>query len=399
LESFLPRFFSKKRAGFGVEPQLLKGLIFMQFSCEKVLLQSAISTARRAASFKSSIPALEGILIEASADVRLTGYNLETGIRTVVPAQVAEEGSLVLSSRLFDDIVTKLPDDMVHFTSDGLTVHISCGMSKFNIQAIDPEEFPDLPAVEPQNTLTLPSATLADMIARTFFAISDNEARPILTGSLFETTGNTLAVVSVDGQRLAIRRETLEDAPARDFSFVVPGAALKEVRSICSDREAPIQINAGARHILFRVGSTILVTRRLEGEFLDYRQVVSRKSPIQLTANVEYLKASIERVSIVINEKFKSPVRCMVGDGHIDFTSHTANSDASDQCPIEGNGGNLMIGFNNRLLMDALKQVPTEKTILKLGTPSSPCIMVPEDSTEGAERYLFMVLPVRLSAG
>ena len=371
----------------------------MKFSCEKALLQAAIATSSRATAPKSSIPALEGILLEADRELRLTGYNLETGIRTVVPAQVAEGGSLVLSARLFGDIVRRLPDDMVSFSAEGLTVHIHCGMSEFNIQGIDPEEFPELPAVEPQNALELAQSTLADMINRTLFAVSDNESRPILTGSLFEVNGSTLSVVSVDGQRLAIRRETLEKAPNMDFSFVVPGAALSEVRGICSDVEETASITTGARHIMFQVGSTLLVTRRLEGEFLDYRQAISRKSTVLLTADVRQLMASIDRVSLIISEKFKSPLRCTVGDGMLYFSTRTAIGDASDQCPVTGDGGELKIGFNNRLLMDALKAVPTETALLKMGTSSSPCIIVPTDAEEGAEPYLFMVLPVRLSAG
>ncbi|MCI5705417.1 DNA polymerase III subunit beta [Candidatus Pseudoscillospira sp. SGI.172] len=371
----------------------------MKFSCEKALLQAAIAVSARAAASKSSIPALEGILLEADSELRLTGYNLETGIRTVVPAQVSEGGSLVLSSRLFGEIVRRLPDDMVTFSSEDLTVHIQCGMSEFNIQGIDPEEFPELPAVERQNALELPQSTLADMIGRTLFAVSDNESRPILTGSLFEVIGDTLAVVSVDGQRLAIRREKLENKPGMDFSFVVPGAALNEVKGICSDTEETALVTTGARHVLFKVGSTLLVTRRLEGEFLDYRQAISRKSTVLLTADVRQLMASIDRVSLIISEKFKSPLRCTMEDGSIFLTTRTAIGDASDRCPVEGSGGDLKIGFNNRLLMDALKAVPTDRALLKLGTSSSPCVIVPVDAEEGAEPYLFMVLPVRLSAG
>lgn len=371
----------------------------MKFSCEKALLQAAIATSSRAASPKSTIPALEGILLEADTQLRLTGYNLETGIRTVVPAQIEEGGALVMSSRLFGDIVRKLPDDMVTFSAQGLTVHIECGMSQFNIQGIDPDDFPELPTVDEEASLELKQSTLGDMISRTLFAISDNEARPVLTGSLFEVRQGTLAVVSVDGQRLAIRREKLEKAPAKDFSFVVPGAALNEVRGICSDTDEVVEIDAGARHILFQVGSTILVTRRLEGEFLDYRQAISRKSSVELTADIRALMSSIDRVSPIISEKFKSPLRCLVGDGFIHFTTRTAIGDAEDRCPVSGNGGDLMIGFNHRLLMDALKVVPCEQALLRLGTPSSPCIIVPQDAPEGEEDFLFMVLPVRLSAG
>ena len=370
----------------------------MKFSCEKSLLLPAINTASRATTPKSSIPALEGVLIEADTEVRITGYNLETGIRTVVPAEVREEGSLVLSARKIGDIVKNLPDDMVNITADGLSVHIQCGDVHYNIQGIDPEEFPELPTVEPQNALVLTQATLGDMINRTLFAVSNNDGRPILTGSLFEVVGDVLTVVSVDGQRLALRREKLEETPGKDFSFVVPGAALGEIRGICSDSEETVSITTGARHILFRVGSTLLVTRRLEGEFLNYRQSISWKSNISFTADVRSVITSINRVALILQENAKTPLRCIVGENMLYLSSVTPTGDASDQCPIAGGGDDLHIGFNHRFMLDALKAVPTDSAKFLMGTPSTPCIIVPEDRPEGEEEFLFMVLPVRMSA-
>ncbi len=371
----------------------------MKFSCEKALLLPAISTASRATAPKSSIPALEGILLEADTELRITGYNLETGIRTVVPAEIQEGGTLVLSARKLGDIVRNLPDDMVTFVTEGLNVRIRCGDVKYNIQGIDPEEFPELPAVEAQNTLVLPRTTLADMISRTLFAVCQTDGRPILTGSLFEVVGDTLTVVSVDGQRLALRREKLEESPDKDFSFVVPGSALGEVKGICgSDGEDDVAVTMGARHIQFRVGSTLLVTRRLEGEFLNYRQSISWKSTISLTADVKALMTSINRVSLILQENTKNPLRCIVGDDCLYLSTVTPTGDASDQCPVEGSGGDLHIGFNHRFLMDALKATPADKAKLLMGTPSTPCIIVPTDAEAGQEEFLFMVLPVRMSA-
>ena len=176
----------------------------MKFSCEKALLLGAVSTASRAVAVKSSIPALEGILIEAGEQLRLTGYNLETGIRAAVPAEIREKGSLVLSARLFGEIIRKMPDDVVVFTSENYMVNIKCGLSEFNILGTDPEEFPELPSVEEQNGLTIGQPVLRSMIAQTLFAVSDNESRPVHTGSLFEVDESGLTVVSVDGYRLAL---------------------------------------------------------------------------------------------------------------------------------------------------------------------------------------------------
>ena len=369
----------------------------MKFSCEKALLQAAISTTSRAVSPKSSIPALEGILLEAGSDLRLTGYNLETGIRTIVPADIREEGTLVLGARLFGEIVRKLPDDIVTFQSENYMVNIKCGMSEFNILGTDPEEFPELPTVEYQNSLILPQSRLKAMISQTLFAVSDNESRPIHTGSLFEVDSEGLTIVSVDGYRLALRHESIDKKEgAETFSFVVPGAALSEVEKICSDVDEPASVTQGARHVMFKVGDTMLVSRRLEGEFLAYRQAIPRNNTIHVEGDTRALLSSIDRVSLIISDKLKSPLRCVFDSNLLKISTKTAIGDAYDECPLSGDGGGLEIGFNNMYLMDALKAAPADKVRLELTTGVSPCVILP---TEGEENFLYMVLPVRLKAG
>ncbi|MBM6789903.1 DNA polymerase III subunit beta [Flavonifractor plautii] len=369
----------------------------MKFSCEKALLQAAISTTSRAVSPKSSIPALEGILLEAGSDLRLTGYNLETGIRTIVPADIREEGTLVLGARLFGEIVRKLPDDIVTFQSENYMVNIKCGMSEFNILGTDPEEFPELPTVEYQNSLILPQSRLKAMISQTLFAVSDNESRPIHTGSLFEVDSEGLTIVSVDGYRLALRHESIDKKEgAETFSFVVPGAALSEVEKICSDVDEPASVTQGARHVMFKVGDTMLVSRRLEGEFLAYRQAIPRNNTIHVEGETRALLSSIDRVSLIISDKLKSPLRCVFDSNLLKISTKTAIGDAYDECPLSGDGGGLEIGFNNKYLMDALKAAPADKVRLELTTGVSPCVILP---TEGEENFLYMVLPVRLKAG
>lgn len=369
----------------------------MKFSCEKALLQAAISTTSRAVSPKSSIPALEGILLEAGSDLRLTGYNLETGIRTIVPADIREEGTLVLGARLFGEIVRKLPDDIVTFQSENYMVNIKCGMSEFNILGTDPEEFPELPTVEYQNSLILPQSRLKAMISQTLFAVSDNESRPIHTGSLFEVDSEGLTIVSVDGYRLALRHESIDKKEgAETFSFVVPGAALSEVEKICNDVDEPASVTQGARHVMFKVGDTMLVSRRLEGEFLAYRQAIPRNNTIHVEGDTRALLSSIDRVSLIISDKLKSPLRCVFDSNLLKISTKTAIGDAYDECPLSGDGGGLEIGFNNKYLMDALKAAPADKVRLELTTGVSPCVILP---TEGEENFLYMVLPVRLKAG
>lgn len=369
----------------------------MKFSCEKTLLQAAINTTSRAVSPKSSIPTLEGILLEADHHLKLTGYNLETGIRTSVPADIQSGGSLVLGARLFGEIVRKLPDDLVIFTAENYMVNIKCGMSEFNILGTDPEEFPELPTVEYQNSLNIQQNKLKSMISQTIFAVSNNESRPIHTGALFEVNDEGLTMVAVDGFRLALRREpVLEKEGSPSFSFVVPGAALSEVEKICGQVEEPASVTQGAKHVMFKVGETILVSRRLEGEFLAYRQAIPRNNSIHVTGDTRALLSSIDRVSLMINEKLKSPLHCIFDENVLKIRTKTAIGDAADQCPIDGDGGGLEIGFNNRYLMDALKAAPADRVRLELTTSVSPCVILP---AEGDENFLYMVLPVRLKAG
>ena len=367
----------------------------MKFSCEKALLLSAVSVTSRAVAAKSSIPALEGILIEAGTQLRLTGYNLETGIRATVPAEIKEKGSLVLSARLFGEIVRKMPDDMVIFTANNYMVNIKCGLSEFNILGTDPEEFPELPTVDQLNGLTIPQPTLKSMISQTLFAVSDNESRPVHTGSLFEMDENGLTIVSVDGYRLALRDEKVEEFKGLlPLSFGVPGCALSEVERICSGEEN-ITVTQGARHIMFQTGDTVLVCRRLEGEFLSYKNAIPRNNSIKIEGDTRTLLQSIERVSLIISDKLKSPLRCVFGDGILSITTKTGIGDAADQCVITGDGKGLEIGFNNKYLMDALKAAPADRLRLEFTSGVAPCVILP---AEGEENFVYMVLPVRLKA-
>lgn len=367
----------------------------MKFSCEKALLSAAVAAASRAVAAKSSIPAMEGILIEAGDRLRLTGYNLETGIQATVPAEILEKGSLVLSARLFGEIVRKMPDDMVVFSSSGYTVNIKCGLSEFNILGTDPEEFPELPSVDQQNALVLSQPTMRSMISQTLFAVSDNESRPIHTGSLFDVDESGLTVVSVDGYRLALRHEPIEERQSNAcFSFVVPGSALSEVEKICSG-EGTVTITQGARHVMFRAGDMVLVARRLEGEFLPYKNAIPRNNPIHVEVDTRSMLQSIDRVSLIISEKLKSPLRCIFGDGMVSITTRTSIGDAADQCPVTGDGQGLEIGFNNKYLMDALKNAPADRLRLEFTSGVAPCVILP---AEGEENFIYMVLPVRLKA-
>ena len=369
----------------------------MKLSCEKAQLLSAISVTSKVASVKSAVPALEGLLLEASTRLKISGYDLKTGIRTEIPAEVTTPGAVVLNARLLGEIIRKLPDDIVVLSvaEDNMST-ITCGPSQFNIPGTSASDYPELPTVDGKSAIAIPQNTLKRMIAETIFAVSDNESQPIHTGSLFEIEDNTLTIVSVDGFRLALRREKLESAEMENCNFVVPGSALGEVEKIASDSEETVILTLGSKHILFTIGDTMVISRRIEGNFLNYRQAIPETNKVQLLVEKRALIDAVERVSLIINEKLKSPVRCTFSNGEVNLSTTTALGKATDSCKLTGDGGNLEVGFNNKYLLDALKAAPVDTVSLSLGTSVSPCVIRP---AEEGDRFIYLVLPVRLKAG
>jgi DNA polymerase III subunit beta len=370
----------------------------VKFTCEKSLLESASAAASRASAAKSTIPALEGLLIETAEDsVVVTGYDLKMGIRTKVVADVSESGAIVVNARLICDIVRRMPSNILTFkVSEGTNIKISCGMSVFEIVGSSAEDYPELPSVDYQNFINIPQKVMRSLIAETNFAVSDNETRPIHTGSLFEIESGIVTVVSVDGYRLALRREAIENVGMEKGEFVAPGAALSEVEKIASDSNEMMKLTVGSRHILFIIGDTELVSRRLEGEFLNYRQAIPKDPTFSIEVERRLLMESVERVSLMINERLKSPVRCVIGNNSVKLQAVTALGRATDECEAKGSANDLEIGFNNRYLLDALKAAPADKIKILLSSGVLPCVMIPAD---GSDKFLYMILPVRLKAG
>ncbi|MCD8356183.1 MAG: DNA polymerase III subunit beta [Clostridia bacterium] len=370
----------------------------MQFSCEKSILQEAIVTASRAVSSKSSIALLEGLLLTAEDDGCLTlcGYNMSMGIRVKIGASVTESGSAVLNARLFGDMIRKLPDDIIYVeTNENLLTTIRCGKAMFNLVASDSKEFPQLPEVEnSENPIILPQSMLKSMISQTIFAVSDNETKPILTGCLFELEGQELHVAAVDGYRLSVRRETLETPVSENIKFVVPGPALREVERILAESSETAEIYPDSRHILFRIGDTVLITRLLEGEFLNYRSAIPTDAAAVITADVRQLITSIERVSLIVSEKLKNPVRMEFDGPLLKLSCITTIGKSYDEYAYEGDVPHLEIGFNNRYLLDALRACPSDKVKIALKGSLNPIVFTPEEG----ESFTYLVLPVRLKA-
>lgn len=365
----------------------------MKFTCEKALLAQAVSAASRTVTSRTSIPALEGVLCEVShTTVTLTGFNLATGIRAIINVEDAEPGAVVINARLLGDIVRKSSDDLITIEADErLTVTIKSAMSEFKLMGLASTDFPALPETENDLTIQMEQNVLKSMISMTIFAVSDNENKLIHTGELFDFHDGVLSVVAVDGYRLAVRREEV-DSSAEKFKFVVPGAALRECERLCADSDDMVTITLGQRHITFDMGDRVLISRLIEGEFLNYEAAIPKDAKFKVAVDTEGLRDSVERVSLIISERLKNPIRCLFSDGRLKIWCQTALGRANDEILCEGSGGETEIGFNNRFLQDALRAVPDENVRVELSSGLSPCVFSP---LEG-DKYTFMVLPVRL---
>ena len=364
----------------------------MKFTIDKRILTEAVGNLQRAVSTKTSIPALEGILIRTDVEkIILSAYDLEIGMQTELPAVISAPGAIILTARLFSEIVRKSPaDDVTVESDDRNTATITSGVSCFTIIGMNAAEFPEFPKITDTDTLRLPANVLKSMIRQTLFAIADSNAKPIHQGSLFKIEDNMLDVVSVDGYRLALRREAIRFDGSLDF--VVPGKTLSEVLKLLRDDDTPAELRVGRRHIQIQIDSYCVTSRLLEGEFLDYRAAIPRESTTEILVNTREFIGSVERVSLLITDRLKSPLRCRFEDGEIRLSCSTAIGRATDQFAAAITGAPVEMGFNNRYLLDALRNSEGDEVKIQLGGPLSPMKVLPK---EGAD-YLFLVLPVRL---
>ena len=366
----------------------------MRFTCEKSMLVQGLNIAGRTVAQKSSLSVIEGILCKAGQGLSLTGYNMETAITYLIEADVTDPGQCILPARLFGDIIRRLPEGPVTVVvDDNFKVSIRAGFASFTISAEPADDYPDLPDVSDGKAIRIPQSALKELISGTIFAVSENQGRPIHTGVKFEVRNDAVSAIAVDGFRLARRTFHAEEPTGRDLNFVVPAAGLKEVEKILTDSDDNVAFTLGGKHILYQIGNATLVCRLLEGEFLDWRKVVPSNCPIKLIANVSDLASSVERVGLIVSEKYKSPVRCIFSNQVLNMRTATTIGAAEDRCAIAGDGKELEIGFNVRYLADALKVVPSEEVTLELTNGLRPIVMTPVDDKKD---FAYMILPVRI---
>lgn len=368
----------------------------MKIICSTSELFEACQNVERVVSTKTSIPAIEGILLKAENDkLYLTGYDLEVGINTSISVRVEQEGDIILNAKLLCDILKKLPDDRVTIESDErqLTL-IKSGAADYKLIGIDANEYPELPSVIGGYPVTVSQELLKNMIRQTIFAVAPvgSNNKPVHTGVKFEIEDKTLKLIAVDGFRLSIRKELINSYDGENMSFIVPAKTLSEVLKLIGDESEDISIGVGKRHIVFEVNGYNVVSRLLDGEFLDYKSAVPKTFAATVKVSTKLLSDSIERTSLLITDRIKSPVKFIFDDNSIKVSSITSLGSANDKINAQTEGVRVEIGFNNKFILDALKVSDTDEVIIKLNNSNSPIVILPING----DSFIFLILPVRL---
>ena len=364
----------------------------MKISCLRTDLANAVANVSRAVSTKATIPALEGVLIKAYGDhLNISGYNLEIGITTDIEATIKQEGEIVVSAKLFFDIVRKLPEEVVLIeTDDRMVTYITCGNADYQIVGMSSVEYPDLPSFEQTDIITVNTKTLRDMIRQTVYAVSENNAKPIYMGSLFEIQDKLLKIVAIDGYRMAIRSENVDSDSKNEF--VVPGKTQLEVLKLLNDDEENVDIIIGQRHIMFQVKNYRVISRLIEGTFLDYNTTIPTETQTEVIINTRTIINAVERMSLLNNDRVQSPVRCNFANDEIRLSCASAVGRANDCISVSVMGEPVEIGFNNKYLLDALKNTDTDEIKLVLNGPLKPMVVKPVKG----DSFLSIVVPMRL---
>ncbi len=370
----------------------------MEIICEKEKILKAINSVTKAVASKTTMPILEGILIQTNdKEIKFTTYDLEIGIEYIIESDVKEQGATVVNATMFSEIIRKLPDTEIHITvNENNLLVIECEGSLYKLATMNPDEFPELPKIEIENSIEIEQNNLKDMIRKTIFAVSTEENKPIFTGCLFEIKNNKLNVVAVDGFRLAWKSKFLQSA-ANDFSVVIPGRTLNEINKILIDSFDSVKIGISKNQALFEMENCKIVTRLLDGEFLNYASVIPENWETRIRVDKANIQDCFERVSLIsaslIEKEKKYPVKVNVEIGKVTISCTNQTGDAKEEMFVETEGQNLEAGFNPKYFLDALRAIDDQEVFIDFGTSISPCIIRPVESNGD---YIYMVLPIRM---
>jgi len=362
-------------------------------SCERAGLAEAVANVSRVIAQRSSMPALEGVRLRAYGEsLELTGYDMESGITTSIAAVVENEGEIVLPARLFLDMIKKMAGERVLVrVGERSVTEVECGAAKFSIVGISASEFPELPQVEHGEGVSFPQGVLRSMIEQTLFAVATTDSKPVHTGALFDLSEGVLNVVAVDGYRLAMRSEKVDSTQA--MNFVVPGKLLGEVAKLLgNDAESRVSLTISKQHIVFDIGGYMVISRLLVGEFLDYKTSLPKVGNTVVSVGSREIIEGIERTSLLISDRLRSPLKLVFGPGEIEMSCSTPLGNSYDVVECKTTGDGVEMGFNNKYMLDALKAADTDRVRIEISGPLSPIKILPPEG----EGYLFLVLPVRL---
>ena len=366
----------------------------MKIICTKSDLVHAVSIVSKAVSNNTTLPILKCILIEASTgNIKLTANDMELGIETTIDGQIHQPGKIAIEAKLFSEIVRKLPDnDITIETDDQYKATITCEKACFQIMGQEGEEFPSLPEIEKNQSITLSQFSLKEVIRQTIFSISDNENTKLMTGELFEVKDNVLKVVGLDGHRIAIRNINLS-GNADDVKVVVPGKTLNEISKILSsDAESVVNIYFTNNHILFEFDNTMVVSRLIEGEYFKINQMLSSDYETKVVINKKEFLDSIDRANLLIREGDKKPIIINITDGSLEVKVQSAIGSLNEDIDINKEGKDIMIGFNPKFLIDALRVIDDETVDIYLVNPKAPCFIRDKE-----ENYIYLILPVNFN--
>ena len=369
----------------------------MRIICEKENIIKALNSVTKAVSSKPTMPILEGILIQTNnKEVKLTTYDLEIGIEYVINCEVQEEGAIVINATMFSEIIRKLPNtEITIYVNENNLLVIECEGSLYKLATMNPSDFPELPKISIENSIQIEQNTLKEMIRRTIFAVSTEENRPIFTGCLFEIINNKLNVVAVDGFRLAWKSKYLQ-TKVNDFKAVIPGRTLNEINKILADSFELITIGVAKNQALFELENCKIVTRLLDGEFLNYSSVIPEMWETRIRVNRTNLLNCFERISLIssssMEKEKKYPVKVAIDIGKIIISCTNQTGDAKEEMLVSTEGKNLEAGFNPKYFLDACRCIDDEEIFVDFGTSISPCIIRPVEDGD----YIYMILPIRM---
>ena len=367
----------------------------MKLICSKSDLLKGVNIVSKAVPVRTTMSILECILIDASANkIKLTANDMELGIETIITGEILEPGIIALDDKIFLEIVRKLPDNEVTIETDQtFKTLISCEKAKFNIIGKSGEDFSYLPYVERKNSVSMSQFTLKEVIRQTIFSITDNDNNKLMSGELFEINENKLKVVSLDGHRISIRNIELKDSYEYK-KVIVPGKTLNEISKILpGSAEEDVFLFLTENHIIFEFDQTTVVSRLIEGEYFKIEQMLSSDYETKININKKELLNCIDRATLLIKEGDKKPIIMNITDTSMELKINSFIGSMNEDIDIEKEGKDILIGFNPKFFIDALRVIDEEEVTIYMVNPKAPCFIKDENET-----YIYLILPVNFNA-